>query len=113
MIRIVPSGVVEYARKDENGTWRTTIVPGDYDEAAKHLSADELKQAQEVWTPELVQKWIDEHPVPLPSTEPRHPRPEERIATLEALVAELTVRVSQLESVPKAPIGTPAGTKGK
>lgn len=69
---------------DENGVLRINepgrhivLAPGDFEAAEAALTADELAQAQAVWTPAVIDAWQQAHPqpetppVPLPSVEER------------------------------------------
>lgn len=95
-IEIKASGVVDCVRYNKNGSkWRIAIAPGDWDEAQKHLSADELAQVQTAWNDETVQKWQDTHPIEPPSTDPVPPSTEERIAELAAKLEALQRRVDE------------------
>lgn len=96
-INILPTGVVEFVRVNEDGSkWRTTITPGDVTEAQKHLSKKQMDRVKEAWTPELVQKWQAEHPADPPRVGARPRRIDARLDELEAKLAQLQGRMDAI-----------------
>lgn len=53
----------------KDGGRQAAIAPGDWEVAQRVLTEEELAQVKAWWTPEIVEKWVVDHP-PTPETPP-------------------------------------------
>ena len=56
-IRITESGVVEVQKDNAGKRWRTTLAPGDVEQAKELLSAEQMAEVKAAWTAKVVAAW--------------------------------------------------------